>query len=102
MFTRGDGKNYHPGREQQSLGSADHLPGNNDLFILSRLLPSSDDSNNNFFGTSSKTKAEITIHWNTDILGLYRCVQSLTPCPKFFFLFKHKAYVCTPKMQRRC
>jgi hypothetical protein len=48
IFTRKDGEQE---KEQQSLLRTYHLPGNSDVLIQTRLLPSSDDSHNNFSGT---------------------------------------------------
>jgi hypothetical protein len=47
-------------KERNSTDRTDHPPGSNDLFILTRLPPSSDDSHNNS-RTLTKTRSEITI-----------------------------------------
>jgi hypothetical protein len=59
IFTRRELRNGFQEKEQQCIHSTDHPPGNNDLLILTRLLPSNDDSHNNFSGISPKTRFEI-------------------------------------------
>jgi hypothetical protein len=46
-----DFRNYPQGKELQYLCGTDHPASNNDLLTPTRLLPSSDDSNDNFAGT---------------------------------------------------
>jgi hypothetical protein len=48
MFTRRDGEKFPQEREEQSLLRTEHLPGTNDLLILTRLFASNDDRDDNF------------------------------------------------------
>jgi hypothetical protein len=60
LSRRNDG-NCPQGKEQWSLLRTDHPPGKDDLLILTRLLLSSDDSDNNFSRTPLKTRAGIVL-----------------------------------------
>jgi hypothetical protein len=57
-------RNCSQEEEQQSLCRIDYR-GNNDLLILTRLLLSSDDSDNNFPRTPPQTRTEIKINQAT-------------------------------------
>jgi hypothetical protein len=54
-------KELPPRKETSETGRTDHLPGNNDLFILTS------DDNGNFSGTPSKIRTEIIINQNTPL-----------------------------------
>jgi hypothetical protein len=61
IFIRRDGGNCPQGKQEQSLLRSDHLAGSSDSHILTRLLPSSDGSNDNFSRALPKLELMINL-----------------------------------------
>jgi hypothetical protein len=79
IFIRRDGGNHPQGKEQWSLLRTDHPPGNDDLLILTRLLLSSDDSDDNFSKTPLKTRTVTVINQAILYPGLFSNYTHLSP-----------------------
>jgi hypothetical protein len=80
------------GKKQQTLHRTDHPPGNNDLLILTRLLPSSNNKGNSFSRTPWQWSPRPHLAWDcVIIMHTFHLTLILS-------LFKCKAHVWTPKM----